>query len=122
MISLALSNRTSIAVPAPTSLTATLNSNGSITLSQNAPNDGSVTSYQVLRRRLQESEGTLTVYVSDTGSTATSYTDTAAVYRSGSNATHAMMGNQQTKPEGRLRITSLRKTSVTGPQHDPIRQ
>ena len=89
-----LSNRTSITVPgqaedppqdeqtteelpqAPTGLAATLNSDGSITLTWAAPDDGSVTGYQVLRRKPQEGEGELTVYVSDTGSTATTYTDT----------------------------------------------
>ena len=62
--------------PAPTGLTATLNSNGSITLNWSAPNDDSVTGYVVLRRRPQQGESSLTIYVSDTGSTATTYTDT----------------------------------------------
>ena len=88
VISLALSNRTSITVPAPTSLTATLNSNGSITLSRNAPNDGSVTRYQVLRRRLQKGESALTVYVSDTGSTATTCTDTGTDVNGGGKVDH----------------------------------
>ena len=48
----------------------------SITLSWTAPDDDSVTGYQILRRRPQASEDTLTVYVSDTGGTATTYTDT----------------------------------------------
>ena len=82
-----LSNQVSITVlapvevqqdppPKPTDLTATLNSNGSITLNWSAPNDDSVTGYVVLRRRPQQGESSLTIYVSDTGSTATTYTDT----------------------------------------------
>ena len=62
--------------PAPTNLTGTLNADGSITLTWNAPDDDSVESYQVLRRRPQQGENSLTVYVDSTGSTATSYTDT----------------------------------------------
>ena len=65
--------------PAPTGLTATLNSNGSITISWTAPGDDSVTGYQILRRRPQEDETSLQVYVNDTGSTATSYTDTGTL-------------------------------------------
>ena len=63
---------------APTDLTATLNADGSITLSWTAPDDGSVTGYQILRRKPQEGEDALTVYVADTGSAATTYTDTGA--------------------------------------------
>ena len=62
--------------PAPTDLTATLNSDGSITLSWTAPEDDSVTGYQILRRRPQQGESELQVYVDNTDSTATSYTDT----------------------------------------------
>ena len=54
---------------------ATLNADGSITLSW-TPDDASVTGYEILRRRPQAGEDALTVYVSDTGSTATTYTDT----------------------------------------------
>ena len=61
---------------APTGLSGTENSDGSITLTWTAPNDDSVTSYQVLRRRPAEGETTLLVYVNSTGSTATTYTDT----------------------------------------------
>ena len=39
------------------------------------PSDDSVTGYQVLRRRPTEGEDTLLVYVDDTGSAATTYTD-----------------------------------------------
>ena len=61
---------------APTNLTATLNDNGSITLNWDAPDDNTVTGYQILRRLPQEGEDTLLVYVADTGSTATTYMDT----------------------------------------------
>ena len=60
----------------PTGLTATLNSDGSITLSWNAPTGDTVDGYQILRRRPRENERSLTVYVEDTGSTATTYKDT----------------------------------------------
>ena len=60
----------------PTNLTAVVNDDGSVTLSWDAPDDESVTGYQVLRRRPTEGEKELLVYVEDTGSTATTYTDT----------------------------------------------
>ena len=47
-----------------------------IRLSWDAPDDDSVTGYQILRRRPTEGEHALSVYVEDTGSTATTYTDT----------------------------------------------
>ena len=62
--------------PAPTSLTATVNADGHIVLSWTAPDDDSITGYQVLRRRTGEGESTLLVYVADTQSTATTFTDT----------------------------------------------
>ena len=61
---------------APRNLTGTANADGTVTLSWDAPNDDSVTGYQILRRRPSEGEGTLLVHVNDTGSTATEYTDT----------------------------------------------
>ena len=61
---------------APTSLSGSLNSDGSITLTWTAPADSSATSYQILRRRPAEGENSLTVYLNSTGSTATTYTDT----------------------------------------------
>ena len=64
--------------PAPTNLTATDNSGNSITLSWTAPDDDSATGYQILRRRPQKGERHLLTYVDDTGSTETTYTDTAA--------------------------------------------
>ena len=60
----------------PTNLTATVNADGHIVLSWTAPNDDSVTGYQVLRRRPSEGESALLVYVADTRSTATTFTDT----------------------------------------------
>ena len=62
--------------PAPTNLTAAVNADGHIVLSWTAPNDDSVTGYQVLRRRPGEGESALLVYVADTESTATTFTDT----------------------------------------------
>ena len=62
--------------PKPTGLTATVNADGHIVLSWTAPNDDSITGYQVLRRRPGEGESTLLVYVADTRSTATTFTDT----------------------------------------------
>ncbi len=62
--------------PAPQNLTATVNEDGSVTLNWEAPDDDSVTGYRVLRRRPSEGEKTLLVYVADTESTATTYTDT----------------------------------------------
>ena len=61
---------------APWNLTATVDGDGSVTLNWNAPDDGPVTGYQILRRQPGEGEHALSVYVADTGSTATSYTDT----------------------------------------------
>ena len=59
---------------APTGLTATLNGDGSITLTWDAPG-GDVDGYQILRRRPQQGESELAVYDDDTGSAATTYTD-----------------------------------------------
>ena len=61
--------------PAPQNLTAVLNKNGSVTLIWDASDDDSVTGYQVLRRRPTMDEDALQVHVEDTGSTATTYTD-----------------------------------------------
>ena len=59
----------------PRNLTGTANSDGTVTLRWDAPNDDSVTGYQVLRRRPRAGEPTLLVHVNDTGSTAAEYTD-----------------------------------------------
>ena len=53
-----------------------VNGDGSVTLSWDAPDDESVTGYQILRRRPTEGEKTLLVYVEDTGSAETTHTDT----------------------------------------------
>ena len=60
----------------PTGLTATVNADGHIVLSWTAPNDDSITGYQILRRLPSEGESALLVYVADTESTATTFTDT----------------------------------------------
>ena len=62
--------------PPPANLAGPVNSNGSIALSWEAPEDDSVTGYQVLRRRPSRDEATLLVYLEDTGSTGTTYTGT----------------------------------------------
>ena len=62
--------------PKPTNLTAVVNDDGSVTLTWDASDDDSVTGYQILRRRPSEGENDLLVYVEDTGSTVTTYTDT----------------------------------------------
>ena len=61
---------------APTNLTAVVNDDGTVTLSWDAPDDDSVTGYQILRRRPQMGEDTLLVYREDTGSMAATFTDT----------------------------------------------
>ena len=75
-----VSGGTAPVVPAlpsrPTNLTATVNDDGSITLNWDAPDSGTVTGYQILRRRPHMGEDTLLVYVENTGSAATTYTDT----------------------------------------------
>ena len=58
-----------------TNLTATVVSNGTITLSWDASGDESVTGYQILRRRPREGEKGVLVYVTDSAGTDTSYTD-----------------------------------------------
>ena len=61
--------------PAPTNLVATDNGNGTLTLTWDAPDDDSVAGYQILRRRPNEGEKTLLIYVADTGSTDTTWAD-----------------------------------------------
>ena len=58
----------------PTGLSASVESNG-VGLSWTAPTEGTATGYRILRRRPEEGENRLLVYVSDTGSTATTWTD-----------------------------------------------
>ena len=59
----------------PRNLTGAANADGTVALSWDAPNDDTVTGYQILRRRPTEGEKTLLVHVNDTGSTATQHTD-----------------------------------------------
>ena len=61
---------------APQNLTAAVNGDGHIVLSWDAPDDDSVTGYQILRRRPGLGEDTLLVYVENTNSTGTTFTDT----------------------------------------------
>ena len=60
------------------SLRYVANADGSVTLHWNAPDD-EVTGYRILRSRHSLGEHDMLVYVSDTGSTATTYTDTDVV-------------------------------------------
>ena len=60
---------------APRNLRGAANADGTVTLSWDAPDDDTVTGYQILRRRPTEGENTLLVHVNDTGSTVTKYTD-----------------------------------------------
>ena len=60
--------------PAPSGLTTRLGTR-SVTLNWQVPDDDSVTGYQILRRRPQMGEDTFLVYVKNTGSTATTFTD-----------------------------------------------
>ena len=62
--------------PAPRNLTAVVNGDGHIVLSWDAPDDDSITSYRILRRRPTLGEDTLLVYVADTQRPAATYTDT----------------------------------------------
>ena len=59
----------------PRNLTGVANADGTVTLSWEAPDDDTVTGYQILRKRTSRGEQTLLVHVNDTGSTATEYTD-----------------------------------------------
>ncbi len=59
----------------PTNLTAVANSDGSVTLTWDAPDDDSITGYQVLRRHPGETENTMVETVVNTEDTATTFTD-----------------------------------------------
>ena len=61
--------------PPPGNLTGMANEDGSVTLTWDDPDDETITGYQILRQRPAEGEDALSVYVEDTGSGATSYTD-----------------------------------------------
>ena len=60
---------------APTNLTATVNDDGSITLSWDTPDDDTITGYEILRRRPTQGENRLMTHVADTSSAAATYTD-----------------------------------------------
>ena len=60
------------------SLRYVANADGSVTLRWNAPDD-EVTGYRILRGRHSLGEHDMLVYLADTGSTATTYTDTGVV-------------------------------------------
>ena len=64
---------------APQNLSASVNSDGSITLTWDPPAGQSVTGYQILRRRAAMGEQALLVYVQNTGTTATTFTDTDVI-------------------------------------------
>ena len=59
----------------PKNLIGIANEDGSVTLTWDDPGDETITGYQILRRLPTEGEPTLLVYVDDTGSVATTYTD-----------------------------------------------
>ncbi len=59
----------------PLKLKGAANADGTVTLRWEAPDDDTVTGYQILRKRISRGEQALLVHVNDTGSTATEYTD-----------------------------------------------
>ena len=59
----------------PGNLTGIANEDGSVTLTWDDPDDETITGYQILRQRPTEGEDTLLVYLEDTGSGVTTYTD-----------------------------------------------
>ena len=61
--------------PAPVNLVHEINDDGHVVLSWTAPDDDDITGYRIMRRMPRQGENTLLVYVPDTGSTATTYTD-----------------------------------------------
>ena len=61
--------------PAPLNLTARANADGSVTVSWDAPDDDSITGYQVLRRHPGEAEYSMVESAVHTGGTETTYTD-----------------------------------------------
>ena len=60
---------------APHNLRATASGDGSVSLKWDAPEDDSVTSYQILRSRPSEEEDNLTILVADTGSLDRTFRD-----------------------------------------------
>ena len=63
----------------PRNLTGTANADGTVTLRWDTPDDDSVTGYQIMRRSPTQGEKKLLVYVNDTGTAATEYTDSNVV-------------------------------------------
>ena len=61
--------------PAPLNLTARANADGSVTVSWDAPDDDSITGYQVLRRHPGEAQYSMVESAVHTGGTETTYTD-----------------------------------------------
>ena len=59
----------------PENLTTVENADGSVTLTWDAPGDDSVTGYRILRQNAGAGEASVSSYVPDTGSDATTYTD-----------------------------------------------
>ena len=119
---------------APRNLTAAVHGDGSVTLSWEAPDDDSVSGYQVLRRRPSEGEKALLVYVQDTGSTATVFTDadvtagTQHVYRvkainaagvgAQSNYVNVDVPDTETGDAAPLQAQTVTLVSNTGQAHD----
>ena len=79
-------------------------------LSWTAPNDDSITGYQVLRRRPSEGESALLVYVADTESTATTFTDTGVT--AGVKHVYRVKAINAAGPE---RLVQLRQPNALGP-------
>ena len=100
----------SVLPAAPQNLSAVINDDGSITLSWDASADDTITGYQILRRRPTEGEATLSVYVENTGSTATTYTDTGVT--AGVRHVYRGEGSQQRR---RGRPIQLRASRPVGP-------
>ena len=98
--------------PAPINLTATVNADGHIVLSWTAPDDDSITGYQILRRRPSEGEGALLVYVANTQGTATTFTDTGVT--AGGQARVPGEGHQRVGPE---RLVQLRQPDALARIH-----
>ena len=61
--------------PAPLNLKAKANADGSVTVSWDAPDDDSITGYQVLRRQPGEAQYSMVESAMHTGGTETTYTD-----------------------------------------------
>ena len=106
----------------PRNLTAAILSNG-IKLTWNAPTEqaDSITGYEILRRRPAEGENTLSALIADTGSTATTYTDTSAtvpgvkyVYR-----VKAIRDGARSQPSNYVNPTVPQPTPTPEPSQTP---